>query len=172
MVNVFLIIVAAIVAVLVLLFSLYLLVIFCHPEDKGLGQAVFPKIVIVLGLSISIWTVLLFPLDVANAASCAADIPLSSCDSQIPMEELWFALYIANSVLVFVVIPFTFFLYEADSDWYVGFGRWRALAVSARTTNDGCSPYAQDHHQEVEQCAVLDAGRPVLPDPRDCHSIR
>ena len=34
------------------------------------AQAWLPKIVVVLGISLAIWTVLLFPLDVANRSSC------------------------------------------------------------------------------------------------------
>ena len=33
-------------------------------------QAWLPKLVVILGISLAIWTVLLFPLDVANRASC------------------------------------------------------------------------------------------------------
>lgn len=85
-----------------------------HPEDKN--QAWFPKLVVLLGLSVAIWTVLLFPLDVANIQACTLDIPLSDCDVTLPMDQLWFAVYIANIVISFGAIPFAIFFYEADSD--------------------------------------------------------
>ena len=62
--NYFLIVVTAVVCVLAVVVALYVLVSFQHPEDKN--QAWFPKGVVILGISLAIWTVLLFPLDVAN----------------------------------------------------------------------------------------------------------
>lgn len=114
-INWFLIIVAGAIAVLTIFLSLYLIVIYQHPEDKN--QAWFPKFVVLLGLCVSIWSILLFPLDVADAQSCELNIPLSSCTFTFPMQELWEALYITNIVLVFALIPFTMFYYEADSEW-------------------------------------------------------
>lgn len=115
--NWFLIIVVAVVALLTIALSLYLLVIYQHPEDKN--QAWFPKVVVVLGMSVAIYTVLMFPLDVANQQSCTLDIPLVDCSYTFPMDTLWEALYIANMIIVFVLIPFSIFFYEADSEWYV-----------------------------------------------------
>jgi LMBR1 domain-containing protein 1 len=83
-------------------------------EDKN--QAWFPKLVVLLGFSVAIWTVLLFPLDVANNQACTLDVPLSSCETTLPMKELWWAVYIANIVIVFALVPFSIFFYEADSD--------------------------------------------------------
>lgn len=115
--NWFLIIVVAVVALLTIALSLYLIVIYQHPEDKD--QAWFPKGVVLLGLCVAIWTVLLFPLDVANQQSCTLDIPLVDCSFTFPMKEIWEALYIANMVLLFALIPFSIFFYESDSEWYV-----------------------------------------------------
>ena len=67
--NYFLIVVTAVVCVLAVVVALYLLVSFQHPEDRN--QAWFPKGVVILGISLAIWTVLLFPLDVANRQACA-----------------------------------------------------------------------------------------------------
>ena len=67
--NYFLIVVTAVVCVLAVVVALYLLVSFQHPEDKN--QAWFPKGVVILGISLAIWTVLLFPLDVANRQACS-----------------------------------------------------------------------------------------------------
>lgn len=119
--NWVLIIVTVIVGLLAIGVSLYLLIAYQHPEDKN--QAWFPKIIVLLGLSISIWTVLLFPLDVANVKSCDLDIPWSSCSFTFPMKSLWYAAYIGNIVITFVLVPFALFYYEADSDWGIG-KRW------------------------------------------------
>lgn len=89
-------------------------VIYQHPEDKN--QAWFPKLIVLLGFSVAIWTVLLFPLDVANNQACTLNVPLSSCSTTMPMEQLWWAVYIANICIVFAAVPFAIFFYEADSD--------------------------------------------------------
>ena len=115
-------------ALLTMALSLYLVVVYQHPEDKD--QAWVPKIVVITGLCVAIWTVLLFPLDVANQQSCSLDIPLVDCSSTFPMQELWEGLYIANMVLVFALIPFSVFFYEADSEWYVAI----ALLPAVETT--------------------------------------
>ncbi|GAB4820473.1 hypothetical protein N2152v2_007519 [Parachlorella kessleri] len=123
--NWFLVIVTVVVAILTLALSVYLIVIYQHPEDKN--QAWFPKLVVLLGFSVAIWTVLLFPLDVANNQACTLDIPLSSCSTTFPMKQLWWAIYITNIVITFVLVPFSIFFYEADSDtpiakrWLSGF---------------------------------------------------
>ena len=57
-----------VIAILALGVGLYLLIIYCHPEDRN--QAWFPKAVVVFGIALAIWTVLLFPLDVANRKVC------------------------------------------------------------------------------------------------------
>jgi len=113
--NWFLIIVVVAVALMTIALSVYLIVIYQHPEDKN--QAWFPKSVVLLGLCVAIYTVLLFPLDVANQQSCTLDIPLVDCTYTFPMEQLWEALYITNIITVFVLIPFTLFYYESDSEW-------------------------------------------------------
>lgn len=105
-------------AVLVVLVSLYFVVNYQHPEDKN--QAWIPKIVVLLGFSVAMWTILLFPLDVANQQACELNIPLSSCDTTLPMKTLWYAVYIANIAITFIAVPFSIFYYEADSDWCAG----------------------------------------------------
>ena len=109
-----LIVITLIVALVSVAVSLYALVLYQHPEDKN--QAWLPKVVVIFSLSLAIWTVLLFPLDIANTQSCDASLPASYCTFAIPAKQLWFACYIANAVLVFGVIPFASFYYEADSE--------------------------------------------------------
>ncbi len=111
-------VVTVVVAILVLLVSLYLVVNYQHPEDRN--QAWIPKIVVLLGFAVAFWTILLFPLDVANQQACALDVPLSSCETTLPMTQLWYAVYIAAMAITFVAVPFSIFYYEADSDWWVG----------------------------------------------------
>ena len=87
--NYFLIIVTAIVCVLAVVVALYLLICFQHPEDKN--QAWFSKGVVVLGISLAIWTVLLFPLDVANRQACRPNMCTSqSQPARIQKTTLYF----------------------------------------------------------------------------------
>lgn len=112
--NVFLIIVTCVAAVMIAAVTIYLLAAFTHPEDRM--QAWFPKVVVCLSIFVAITTVLMFPLDVANRTACDREILLSDCDLTLPMKEMWYGIYIANIVLVYVVTPFTLFYYEADSE--------------------------------------------------------
>ncbi|KAL6775792.1 hypothetical protein ACKKBG_A18505 [Auxenochlorella protothecoides x Auxenochlorella symbiontica] len=116
--NWFLIIIMVVVGLLTMASSVYLLIAFQHPEDRN--QAWFPKIVVCLGICLAIWTVLLFPLDVANVHACSADLPLADCSTTLPMDILWYAVYVAIVVMAFAVIPFALFYYEGDSEWSMG----------------------------------------------------
>jgi len=112
------IIVVSVVAVLTIVFSTYLMVLYQHPEDHN--QAWIPKIVVVFGMTIAIYTVLMFPLDVTNSQVCDLTLPLVDCSTTFPMDILWQVVYIANMVTVFVLVPFSVFYYEGDSDWNAG----------------------------------------------------
>ncbi len=116
--NWFMIIVVSVVAVLTIVFSTYLMVLYQHPEDHN--QAWFPKIVVVFGMTIAIYTVLMFPLDVTNSQVCDLTLPLVDCSTTFPMDILWQVVYIANMVTVFVLVPFSVFYYEGDSEWNAG----------------------------------------------------
>lgn len=94
--------------------NVYILVHFQHPEDRN--QAWFPKFVVVFGLTLSVLSILLLPLDVANRAACADSIVLSACNFALPMLQLWYAVYMAMFVMIVVVVPWTLFFYEQDSD--------------------------------------------------------
>lgn len=109
-----LVIVAVVVSVLVLLVSIYLLVNYQHPDDAN--QAYFPKLVVVLGLSIAAISILMLPADVANRHACRHAIYNGACNLTLPMKTLWFVVYITDAVLVFFVIPFAMFYYEGDQD--------------------------------------------------------
>ncbi len=112
--NWFLIIVAAVVSLLAIAVAVYVLITYQHPEDHN--QAWLPKLVFVLGVSLAIWTVLLFPLDVGNRQACAQGVALSNCKLAIPTRALWYACYIGIGAMVALVIPFSVFYYEADSE--------------------------------------------------------
>lgn len=46
--------------------NIYLLALYCHPDDKGWGNVVYCKILVVLGLTLCQAQALMVPLDVAN----------------------------------------------------------------------------------------------------------
>jgi LMBR1 domain-containing protein 1 len=112
--NLFLIIVTCVAALLIAAVTVYLLAAFSHPEDKM--QAWFPKVVVCLSIFVAITTVLMFPLDVANRKACDPQILFSDCELTLPMKQMWYGVYFANIVLVYLITPFTLFYYEADSE--------------------------------------------------------
>ncbi|KAF9680039.1 hypothetical protein SADUNF_Sadunf06G0078600 [Salix dunnii] len=112
--NLALVIVAIVVCIIVLLFNVYLLVNYQHPDDKN--QAYFPKFVVVFGLSVAAISILMLPADVANRQACRRAIYNGACNLTLPMKDLWIAVYIVDAVLVFFIIPFAMFYYEGDQD--------------------------------------------------------
>ena len=107
MADAFLIIVCIILPVIILLGNVYVLINFQHPEDHN--QAYFPKAVVVFSLTLSVMSVLMFPLDVANTRACDEDI---SCSLTLPMKDLWYAVYVIMAINVAFIIPFCIFFYE------------------------------------------------------------
>jgi len=112
--NLALVIVAVVVSVIVLLVSVYLLVNYQHPDDAN--QAYFPKLVVVLGLTVAVLSILMLPADVANRQACRKAVYNGACSLTLPMKTLWLVVYIVDAVLVFLVIPFAMFYYEGDQD--------------------------------------------------------
>ncbi|XP_077230296.1 LIMR family protein At5g01460-like [Tasmannia lanceolata] len=116
--NLALVIVAIVMCVLVLIFNVYLLINYQHPDD--VNQAYFPKVVVVFGLSIAAISILMLPADVANRQACHNAIYNGACTLTLPMKDLWLAIYIVDAILVFFFIPFAMFYYEGDQDKSVG----------------------------------------------------
>ncbi|EGC35822.1 hypothetical protein DICPUDRAFT_54958 [Dictyostelium purpureum] len=102
MVNIFLIIVAVVIPALVALGGLYLIVYFQHPDDKNV--AYFPKVIVILGITLAAVSVLMLPLDVANNGG----------QGGFPMETLWIVVYIITGCFAIVICPFAMFFYESE----------------------------------------------------------
>ena len=84
-----------------------------HPDDKN--EAYLPKILVLLGFTLSQACILLLPLDVANKdgyAGCSG-YDTSVCGG-LDMQGFWEGVYIAILVFVVFLIPFAIFYYEAD----------------------------------------------------------
>jgi LMBR1 domain-containing protein 1 len=112
--NLVLLIIVIIVCFLTLIFNTYLLINYQHPDDSN--QAYFPKIIVILGLSIAEISILMLPADIANQHACQSSIYNGACNLTLPMKQLWLAIYILDAILVFFIIPFTIFYYEGDQD--------------------------------------------------------
>ena len=71
---------------------------------------------VVFGLSLAVFSVLLYPLDIANVNACSSNFSPSACNYTLPTYQLWLAAFIMMLVLAYAILPFTLFFYEADSD--------------------------------------------------------
>ena len=59
-------------------------------------QAWVPKVVVLLGLTLSQLSVLMLPLDRANRAACDTSIVLNACQLTLPMAQLWHAALVVS----------------------------------------------------------------------------
>lgn len=103
------IVILSIIAALLLVANIYLLAYYCHPDDSGFGADLFAKIVVVMGMTLSWATVLMFPLDVSNSRG--------DQESPFRMDLFWRIIYIITGVFVLVIIPACIYYYESDSEW-------------------------------------------------------
>ena len=90
----------------VILVNIYLMIVYIHPDDKGIGNSVFYKVLVVLGLTTCFGLILLLPLDVSNART----------NGGLDITTFWLTLYVIVFVLVVFLLPFSIFLYESDPD--------------------------------------------------------
>ncbi|KAI8927660.1 hypothetical protein BC831DRAFT_451739 [Entophlyctis helioformis] len=107
MADIGLIITSLLFAILVIIGALYFVVYFQHPNDKW--TAWFPKVVVILSLSLAAWNVFLLPLDVANQQGSTG-----AATGGIPTATLTIAFYATSIAVVLVVMPFTVFYYEGE----------------------------------------------------------
>lgn len=106
--QIFLIIFSSVVGLILLAVNGYILVLYLHPDDKGIKRAPYGKIIIVLGLSICQAQALLVPLDVAFKANINSEV--------FKMGTFWLFLYLALIVFICFFIPFAVFFYESDPE--------------------------------------------------------
>lgn len=88
--------------------NIYILALYCHPDDKGWGNVVYCKILVVVGLTLCQAQSLMVPLDVANESAISSD--------KIDMFAFWTFLYIVILIMISVLLPYALFLYETDED--------------------------------------------------------
>jgi LMBR1 domain-containing protein 1 len=90
--NAFLIVIAIVVGVLAAGAALYTVLAYAHPDDSeggGWAGAWVGRGVAALAFAQAGWTVLLFPLDVANAKACSPGLAAAYCTFAIPSRQLW-----------------------------------------------------------------------------------
>lgn len=90
--NAFLIVIAVVVGVLAAGGAGYVVLAFAHPDDGeggGGAGAWVGRGVSAAAFALAAWTVLLFPLDVANAKACEPGLAAAYCTFAIPSRQLW-----------------------------------------------------------------------------------
>lgn len=100
--GIFLIVVSAVFAILILALSVVSLIKFTHPDDKN--QAWLPKIIVVIGYYVIFLIAMIMPFDVANRNG----------DLNMSIDSLWTAGLIIVAIFLCLVVPFTFFWYENE----------------------------------------------------------
>lgn len=91
--------------------NVYLLILYIHVDDKGLGNVVYTKILVIIGLILAQAQALMVPLDVANRSAIESD--------SLDMQAFWFFLYIVVLVFIALLIPYAIFFYETDHDDHI-----------------------------------------------------
>lgn len=93
-------------SILIVIITTYLMILYIHPDDKGIGNSLAYKLLVVVGLSTCFGLVLLLPLDVSNARN----------NGGLDITTFWLVMYVLVFVLVVFMLPFAIFLYESDPD--------------------------------------------------------
>jgi len=88
--------------------NIYILALYVDTDDKGFGTAVFPKLLVIIGLTLCQAQALMVPLDVANYSAIDKD--------GIDMKGFWYFIYSIILIFVCLLLPFSLFFYETDED--------------------------------------------------------
>ncbi len=115
--DVFMLVMTIILAVLLLVTNIYLLAYYCHPDDRGFGNAWICKFVVVVGMTLAWAQVLMLPLDVSNSRDFGGGIR---------MDLFWMIIYLSTAVFILVIIPALTYYYESDPEWTL----WEKLKYS------------------------------------------
>jgi len=103
--DTFLLIATIVIGLILLFVNIYLLALYVHPEDRGFGASLTPKVLVVIGLTLSWGQVLMVSLDISNTRGFGGGFN---------MDSLWtFAIYLTSLFLI-ILIPFALFFYDTD----------------------------------------------------------
>lgn len=108
MMDIFMLVITVVLSVILIIANIYLLAYYCHPDDRGFGNALICKIVVIIGMTLSWAQVLMLPLDVSN---------IRGFGGAIRMDIFWIIIYIATAVFILFIVPSLTYYYEADPDW-------------------------------------------------------
>lgn len=103
--DIFLLISTIVMAFVILVVLAMLIVQFGSEDDKNM--AYFPKLVTLSGLFLACASVLVLPLDVANAKDAGGGLQI---------DILWQIIFMLTALYVVLLVPFAFFFYESDVD--------------------------------------------------------
>ena len=106
MANVFIVLASIILTALCFAAVGYLVILYCHPEEKEMNSSMVYKIFIVLGFTGGIVQIAMIPLDVENIRS----------DYGLSMYTAWTLILLINVILMVLIVPFLLFFYETDTD--------------------------------------------------------
>ena len=101
-------IVVIILIIALLVTNIYILVYFCHPDDRGSCVGWVLKIIVIIGLTLSWIQVLLLPLDVSNNRTFGGGLN---------MRIFWYIIYIITIVYILIISPISSSYYESDDSW-------------------------------------------------------
>eukprot|EP00826_Nyctotherus_ovalis_P047687 TRINITY_DN5521_c0_g1_i16.p1 TRINITY_DN5521_c0_g1~~TRINITY_DN5521_c0_g1_i16.p1 ORF type:complete len:210 (+),score=40.34 TRINITY_DN5521_c0_g1_i16:103-732(+) len=105
--DIVLLILVILLALALIAVNIYLLMYYSHPDDHGFGISIWPKILVVLGLTLAFSQVLIIPLDASNSRGYGSGLRL---------DILWQVVLISVAAFSIVLAPFALFYYEADED--------------------------------------------------------
>eukprot|EP01083_Nonionella_stella_P244272 850365_1 len=102
--DVFLVLTAIVISIVLLIGIGMSIVYMQHPDDKN--TAWLPKIIVLFGLFLSCANVLILPLDVVNAQTGGG----------LNMSLVWTISFYLTAIFILVIIPFAYFYYENETD--------------------------------------------------------
>eukprot|EP00826_Nyctotherus_ovalis_P047688 TRINITY_DN5521_c0_g1_i2.p1 TRINITY_DN5521_c0_g1~~TRINITY_DN5521_c0_g1_i2.p1 ORF type:complete len:113 (+),score=14.81 TRINITY_DN5521_c0_g1_i2:103-441(+) len=100
--DIVLLILVILLALALIAVNIYLLMYYSHPDDHGFGISIWPKILVVLGLTLAFSQVLIIPLDASNSRGYGSGLRL---------DILWQVVLISVAAFSIVLAPFALFYY-------------------------------------------------------------
>lgn len=107
MVDVWLLILTIVGSFLILALSVYLFIVYSHPDDNKDGIGWLGRLVVIVSLFTIFGLIMILPLDIANARGHGGGFN---------MDFLYQALLIIDFILLVFFVPFTLMLYETDEE--------------------------------------------------------
>lgn len=108
MVDWLILILTIVMAISLVIGSIYLLAYYSHPDDKWDCMGIIAKILSVIGLTLAFGQVLLLPLDVSNNRQDG---------DGFNMKVFWYITFLGSAIFIFILYPIVTGLYETDSEW-------------------------------------------------------